>query len=223
VIPKGSFAMGSPASDPDRFATEGPQHDVSVPMFAMSKYEVTFAEWDACLAGGGCNGFSPQDNGWGRAKRPVIGVSWQEAKSYVDWLNKKAGGALYRLPSEAEWEYAARAGATTRYAMGNKITRAQANFSSGRSDPVGSYLANGFGLFDMHGNAWEWVADCYRPTYDGAPSDGAAIEDPACKLRVYRGGGYDDPAPALRAANRRRADPATHLSGVGLRVVRSVG
>jgi formylglycine-generating enzyme required for sulfatase activity len=222
VIPEGSFQMGSPESEPDRFATEGPQHVVAVPKFAMSKHEVTFAEWDACLAGGGCKGFSPNDRGWGRAKRPVIGVSWLEAQSYVDWLNQKAGGELYRLPTEAEWEYAARAGAETRYATGNRITRAQANFGSGRSDPVGSYLPNAFGLFDMHGNAWEWVADCYRPTYDGAPADGSAVEDPSCKLRPYRGGGYDDPAAAQRAANRRRADPAAHISGVGFRVVRRV-
>jgi formylglycine-generating enzyme required for sulfatase activity/class 3 adenylate cyclase len=222
VIPAGSFNMGSPESEADRFATEGPQHTVAVPKIAMSKYEVTFAEWDACLAGGGCKGFSPNDRGWGRAKRPVIGVSWAEAQSYVDWLNQKAGGSLYRLPTEAEWEYAARAGAQTRYAFGNRITRAQANFGSGRSDPVGSYLPNAFGLFDMHGNVWEWVADCYRPTYAGAPSDGSAVEDAACKQRPYRGGGFDDPAAAQRAANRRRADPAAHISGVGFRVVRRV-
>ena len=222
VIPKGSFTMGSPESEPDRFATEGPQHDVAIEMVAMSKYEVTFAEWDACLAGGGCKGFSPQDNGWGRARRPVIGVSWLEAQSYVAWLNQKAGRPVYRLPTEAEWEYAARAGAKTRYSFGNRIARSQANFGSGRSDPVGSYLANAFGLFDMHGNAWEWVADCYRPTYAAAPADGSAVEDPSCKQRAYRGGGYDDPAAAQRAANRRRADPAAHISGLGFRVVRSL-
>jgi formylglycine-generating enzyme required for sulfatase activity len=222
VIPEGSFRMGSPDSEPDRFATEGPQRQVSVPKFAMSRYEVTFAEWDACLAGGGCRGFSPNDRGWGRGRRPVIGVSWQEAQSYVDWLNQKSGGHLYRLPTEAEWEYAARAGAETRYSFGTRISRAQANYGSGRSDPVGSYQPNAFGLFDMHGNVWEWVADCYRPTYDGAPADGSAVEDPACKLRPYRGGGYDDPAAAQRAANRRRADAAAHLSGVGFRVVRRV-
>jgi formylglycine-generating enzyme required for sulfatase activity/class 3 adenylate cyclase len=222
VIPEGSFTMGSPESEPDRFATEGPQHAVSVPMFAMGKYEITFAEWDACLAGGGCKGFSPNDRGWGRGRRPVIGVSWQEAQAFVDWLNLKAGKAVYRLPTEAEWEYAARAGAQTRYAFGDRLARAQANFGSGRSDPVGSYQPNAFGLFDMHGNAWEWVADCYRPNYTGAPADGSAVEDSSCKLRPYRGGGFDDPAAAQRAANRRRADADTHISGVGFRVVRQV-
>ena len=223
VLPAGKFMMGSPDKEAGRSASEGPQREVSVPMIAMSVHEVTFAEWDACLADGGCNGFSPQDRGWGRGRRPVIGVSWDDAQAYVAWLNRKTGGAAYRLPSEAEWEYAARAGTTTRYAFGNTITRAQANFGTNRSDPVGSYIANAFGLFDMHGNAWEWVTDCHKAGYAGAPTDGSVVDDPACKMRVYRGGGYEDKAENLRAANRRRATPEVRVGGIGFRIVRNAG
>lgn len=222
VVPGGSFAMGSPASERGRFATEGPQHDVTLQPFAIGVYEVTFAEWDACLAGGGCGQYSPPDHGWGRGRRPVIGISWTDAQAYVQWLNRQAGRILYRLPSEAEWEYAARAGAATRYAFGDVLTRGQATFGAAKSDPVGSYGANAFGLYDMHGNAWEWVEDCYLPAYLDAPVDGSASLSGACAQRVYRGGGYADRVEALRSANRRRAAPGLRDSGVGLRVVRAL-
>jgi formylglycine-generating enzyme required for sulfatase activity len=222
VVPGGTFAMGSRAGEPGRFATEGPQHDVTIKPFAIGAYEVTFAEWDACLAGGGCNGFSPPDYGWGRGRRPVIGVSWADAQSYVQWLNRDAGHPRYRLPTEAEWEYAARAGTTTRYPYGDQITPAQGKFGAARTDPVGSYTANAFGLYDVSGNAWEWVEDCYAPSYADAPGDGGAVTADRCAQRVYRGGGYRDRASVLRVANRRRAAPALRDSTIGFRVVRDL-
>jgi len=118
VLAGGLFVMGSPDNEPGRGRDEGPQREVSVAPFAMGKYEVTFAQWDACLAGGGCNGYSPPDGGWGRGDRPVTGISWQDAQAYLDWLNAQAGGLRYRLPSEAEWEYAARSGQNEAYAFG---------------------------------------------------------------------------------------------------------
>ena len=223
MLPAGAFMMGSPDKEAGRSTTEGPQREVTLKPIAMGTHEVTFAEWDACLADGGCNGFSPQDQAWGRGRRPAMGVSWDDAQAYVAWLNRKAGRTSYRLPTEAEWEYAARAGTTTRYAFGNSIKRAQAVFGATRTDPVGSYIANAFGLFDMHGNVWEWVADCHKAGYADAPVDGAAVDDPACKLRVYRGGGYEDKAENLRSANRRRAAPTMRSPSIGFRVVRDAG
>ena len=214
--------MGSPATERGRFATEGPQRQVTLPSFAIGIYEITFAEWDACLAGGGCAQYSPLDRGWGRGRRPVVGASWTDAQAYVQWLNRQVGRNLYRLPTEAEWEYAARAGSATRYSFGDALARGQANFGALKTDPVGSYGANGFGLYDMHGNAWEWVEDCYAATYAGAPADGSALISGACGQRVYRGGGYADRAEALRVANRRRAAPGLRDSSVGLRVVRAL-
>ena len=147
--------------------------------FAVGKFEVTFAEWDACLSGGGCS-HRPGDAGWGRGKRPVINVSWNDAKAYVAWLSRQTGRA-YRLLSEAEWEYAARAGTTTPFSTGRTITSDQANFNSNRigqyrqqTVPVGLFSANGFGLHDMHGNVAEWVEDCWHENYVGAPVDGSA-------------------------------------------------
>ncbi|MDZ7792064.1 MAG: formylglycine-generating enzyme family protein [Xanthomonadales bacterium] len=134
VIPSGSFQMGSPSSEPQRDSDEGPQHRVSVPAFALAKTEVTFAQWDACVSDGGCS-HRPEDRGWGRGNRPVMNVNWNDAQEYVRWLSRKTG-ADYRLPSEAEWEYAARAGTTTRFNTGNCITSDQANFN-GNYPPSG--------------------------------------------------------------------------------------
>jgi formylglycine-generating enzyme required for sulfatase activity len=149
-------------------------------------------------------------------------VSWSDAQSYVAWLNKMAGAPVYRLLTEAEWEYLARAGSTTPYPTGTRITRAAANFGSGRSDPVGSYAANSFGFYDLMGNAAEWVADCYGAGFAGAATDGSAVDSPRCAMRVYRGGGYKDAASALRSANRRRAAPGARDASIGFRVAREV-
>jgi formylglycine-generating enzyme required for sulfatase activity len=218
----GAFRMGSLPSEIGHFATEAPLHDVTVPAFAIGKYEVTFAEWDACAAAGGCSRLFPSDRSWGRGRRPVIGVSWRDVQGYVRWLNEKTDGPDYRLPSEAEWEYAARAGAATRYAFGDRIDRTQALFRARQTDPVGTYAANAFGLFDMHGNAAEWVEDCYNPTYLGLPADGRAATTGTCAMRPYRGGAWRDDANALRAANRRRASAGLRDSTIGFRVARNL-
>ncbi|MBY0564002.1 MAG: SUMF1/EgtB/PvdO family nonheme iron enzyme [Hyphomonadaceae bacterium] len=222
VIDGGLFQMGSPSNEPGRNRDEGPQREVSIAPFAISRTEVTFAQWDACLGGGGCGGFSPMDQGWGRGNQPVVGVTWQQTQQYLDWLNDQAGGLRYRLPTEAEWEYVARAGATTAYAFGARITTRQATFRAQRPDPVGSHPANAFGVFDMHGNVGEWVEDCYAPNYQLAPIDGGAVRLAPCPRRVIRGGSYLDREPPLRAAARRSARPNDRAPSTGFRVVRTL-
>jgi formylglycine-generating enzyme required for sulfatase activity len=222
VLPGGLFVMGSPANETGRGRDEGPQREVSVAPFAIGKYEVTFAQWDACLGGGGCNGYSPPDRGWGRGDRPVTDVSWQDAQAYLDWLNAQAGGLRYRLASEAEWEYAARAGAASAYAFGARVAPAQARFRARTTSPVGEHEANAFALYDMHGNVGEWVEDCYATNYNLAPIDGAAVQADECGRRVYRGGGYADQAVVLRAAARKAAAPAQRVQGLGFRVARAL-
>lgn len=225
VVPGGSFMMGSPASEQGRFEDEGPLHRVSVHSFAAGKYEVTFAEWDACVAAGGCDAHRPDDLGWGRGRRPVITVTWDHAKEYARWLSATTGQS-YRLLSEAEWEYAARAGAQTAWHWGDdpdkacayaniadRAAKAQSQESEYRtiSDcddgavhtaEVGQYGANGFGLHDMIGNVWEWVEDCAQVNYADAPGDGSAWTDGTCKRRVLRGGSWDEEPFKTRAAYR---------------------
>jgi formylglycine-generating enzyme required for sulfatase activity len=222
VLAGGLFVMGSPATEVGRGRDEGPQHEVSLAPFAIGKYEITFQQWDACLAGGGCNGYSPPDGGWGRGNRPVTNISWDDAQAYLDWLNRQTGGLRYRLASEAEWEYAARAGQTDAYTFGPRVTATQATFRTRQTTPVGAHAANAFNLFDMHGNVGEWVEDCYAPNYDLAPVDGAAVQADECQRRVYRGGGYADQAPVLRAAARRVANDDVRSPGVGFRVARTL-
>jgi len=222
VLGGGLFSMGSPASEVGRGRDEGPQREVAVRPFAVGKYEVTFAQWDACLAGGGCNGYSPADGGWGRGDRPATNVSWQDAQSYLDWLNGQVGGLRYRLASEAEWEYAARAGASEAYGFGPRVTATQATFRARQTTPVGAHEANAFSLFDMHGNVGEWVEDCYAATYAGAPVDGAAVQADQCTRRVFRGGGFADQAQVLRAAARQAARPDQRAQGLGFRVARAL-
>jgi formylglycine-generating enzyme required for sulfatase activity len=222
VVPGGLFLMGSPTSEPGRSSDESPQREVSIPQFAIGKYEVTFHEWDACLAGGGCGGFSPADHGWGRGNRPVLGVSWNDAQHYIDWLNTQTNGRHYRLATEAEWEYAARAGETGAYTFHPYLTTAKATYRAASTSPIGSYAANAFGIFDAYGNASEWVQDCYAANYTLAPIDGAAVDPSDCSRRVYRGGSFADQADALRAAARRFAAPDTRLPGAGFRVVLSL-
>ena len=177
-VPSGTYEMGSPPTEEGRDGDEGPQHTVTIGYrLAVGVYEVTFAEWDACVADGGCDGYRPSDEGWGRGARPVINVSWNDARAYVAWLSRKTGRS-YRLLSESEWEYVARAGTTTRYHTGDTIALSQANYAnaSGQTVEVGSYAANVFGLHDVHGNVWEWTQDCRNSSYTGAPTDGSAWE-----------------------------------------------
>ena len=226
VIPAGSFLMGSPESEKKRYGWEGPQHRVTIrEPFAVGAYPVTFEEWDACAADGGCGGYRPDDKGWGRGRQPVINVSWEDAQAYVKWLSRKTGEE-YRLLSEAEWEYAARAGTTTRYSFGNSISKSQANycwFGVGRTTLVGSYPPNAYGLYDMHGNVWEWVQDCWNGSYAGALNNGDAWEVGDCSCRVLRGGSWFNNSRILRSARRGRSPTGfRYISRGGFRVARTL-
>ena len=224
VVPSGSFMMGSPDSEEGRYDDEGPRHRVSISQpFAVGKYEVTFAEWDACVSDGGCGGYQPDDEGWGRGLRPVINVSWNDAKEYVRWLSGRTGH-VYRLLSESEWEYAARAGTTGKYHFGSRITSGQANFgfNNGRPVPVGRYPANDFGLHDVHGNAWEWVEDCLNGSYAGAPTDGSAWTAGECQFRVLRGGSWNFEPWYLRSAVRDGGTVGIRNDGGGFRIARTL-
>lgn len=234
ILPPGLFTMGSPASGPDRRTNEGPQHKVSIAYaLAVGKYEVSFAEWDACVATGGCS-HKPKDEGWGRGRRPVIHVSWQDAQQYVQWLSNKTGKP-YRLLTEAEWEYAYRAGTTTPFYTGSCINPDQANYEGNydynncgaktgeyreKTIEVGSFKANAFGLHDMAGNVWEWVQDCYNHSYAGAPGDGKAWTGGECKSRVLRGGSWNYFPYFLRAAVRIKNAPVNRGNFFGFRVAR---
>ena len=221
VVPAGSFLMGSPESEEERDDNEGPVHRVTIPApFAVGTYEVTFEEWDACVAAGGCGGYRPKDYGWGRGRRPVINMIWEDAQAYVRWLSRKTGEE-YRLLSEAEWEYAARAGTTTRYSFGDEITENDANYGGG-TQPVGSYRANGYGLYDMHGNVWEWVQDCWNGSYAGAPNNGEAWETGDCSRRVSRGGSWNFSSWNLRSANRSWGQTGLRYFSDGFRVARTL-
>jgi formylglycine-generating enzyme required for sulfatase activity len=226
VIPAGEFTMGSPEGEPDREEDEGPRHLVTIKEpFAAGKYEVTFAEWDACVADGGCGGYRPNDKGWGRGSRPVINISWNDAKSYVGWLSRKTGKG-YRLLSEAEWEYAARAGTTTRYWCGDSslcVSQVSWDITNARlqTQPVGSKPANQFGLHDMHGNVAEWVEDCWHSSYTGAPTDGRAwATDRVCRNHVIRGGSWGASPWKLRVAVRYGNKPDERYRDYGFRVAR---
>jgi formylglycine-generating enzyme required for sulfatase activity len=229
VVPAGTFLMGSPVGEKYRGAET--QHQVTFAKpFAIGTYEVTFAEWDACVADGGCGGFKPGDEGWGRGNRPVINVNAENAKAYVEWLSRKTG-KRYRLPSEAEWEYAARAGTKTAFAFGDTLTDKQANFDASSSGgvnrmqtmPVGSYPPNAFGLHDMHGNAWEWVADCWNDEYTAAaPADGSAWRSGGCKGQVLRGGSWEDYSGDVRSAARVASGIEEGTWSDGFRVARDL-
>ena len=183
VVPAGSFVMGSPDSEEGRIEEEGPQHRVTFgKSFGVGKFAVTFEEWDACVADGGCNGYKPSDEGWGRGRRPVINVSWEEANAYVVWLSRKTG-KTYRLLSEAEREYVTRAGTTTPFWWGASISTQQANYNGNytygteakgvsrrQTVPVDSFQPNPWGLYQVHGNVWEWTEDCWHDDYSGAPN-----------------------------------------------------
>ena len=234
AVPAGSFSMGGPESEaPYSSSDERPQRTVSVHALAASAFEVTFAEWDRCVAEGGCGGYSPDDEGWGRGDRPVVNVSWHDAQRYVGWLSRKTG-QTYRLPTEAEWEYAARADTTTPFHTGGTISPQQANFYGGcqyasgdcpgglyreQTVPTGSFAPNAFGLYDVHGNVWEWVQDCYG-SYQNAPADGSASEDGNCAYRIVRGGSWFSKPWVLRSANRNGGSPGERHDDLGFRVVR---
>jgi len=236
IVPAGSFTMGKTADEPGRGADEGPQRKVTIAQaFAVGKFEVTFAEWDACVKGGGCFEYEPPDQGWGRGRQPVINVGWTDAQAYVKWLNNTTGRS-YRLLSEAEWEYAARAGTATAYPWGATASHEFANYgkdgccgglAQGRdrwvnTAPVGSFPANRFGLHDMHGNVFEWTEDCWNESYAGAPSDGSVWRSGDCSRRVLRGGSWGSIPQVLRSADRNRYNPTDRNSNIGFRVARTL-
>ena len=219
---------------------ELPPHDVTIAPFAVGKYEVTFAEWDACVAAGGCT-HRPELKGWGRGTQPVAAVSWADAQEYVRWLSRKTGKP-YRLLSEAEWEYVARAGTTTQYWWGNEAHYAHANYGKnllGDDDfeaveflmeglysllilSVGSFEPNAFGLFDTAGNVAEWVEDCWNESYRGAPINGSAWKSGNCDEHVVRGGSWDYDPRFIRSANRFRYDSGFRFYFIGFRVARTL-
>jgi formylglycine-generating enzyme required for sulfatase activity len=225
VIPAGSFVMGSPATEKGRYVNEGPQHKVTIAKpFAVSKFEVTFAEWDACVLVGGC--LKAADSGMGRDMKPVINVSWDDAQQYVAWLSKMTGRP-YRLLMEAEWEYVARAGTTTAYYWGNEIGQGNANCNGCGSNyretsPVGSFKPNAFGLYDMAGNVWQWVQDCYHDNYSEAPPHGSAWTSEDCSRRVLRGGSWSNGPRNLRSAIRQGGTTGRRNGNLGFRVGRTL-
>ena len=249
VIPKGDFVMGSDANEPGRIDREGPQRRVSIPQFALGKFDVTRAQWSAFVSATdrstteGCfwtgrSGSKPDPIGSWRDlgfpqddNHPVVCVTWQDAQQYVRWLTERTG-QKYRLATEAEWEYAARAGSTTPYPWGSHASHEYANYgadvccsglASGRdqwvnTSPVGSFPPNAFGLYDMHGNVLQWVQDCFASSYSGLPTDGSAYETAvllrmtgrfarmngtsSCSYRMLRGGDWGNPPALIRSAAR---------------------
>ncbi|HTV26934.1 MAG TPA: formylglycine-generating enzyme family protein, partial [Xanthobacteraceae bacterium] len=229
VVPAGSFTMGGPT------VVEQPHHTVTfAKSFAVSKYEVTFADWDACVIVGGCNGYKPNEQGWGGGQQPVINVNWDDAQAYVAWLSLVTG-KTYRLLTEAEYEYAARAGSTTTYPWGDDIklngqAMGDCNGCGSKWDaqqpaPVGSFYPNDFGLYDMVGNVDEWTEDCLHKNYDGAPADGSAwlqANGGDCTNRILRGGSWFFSPDILRSAFRFWFTPFTRNFFFGFRVVRTL-
>ena len=237
VLPTGSFRMGSPSGEAGRYNDEWPVRTVTIgKRLAMGRYEVTFADYDR-FADAHSSRTRPDDEGWGRGSRPVINVSQEDAQAYAAWLSAQTG-KRYRLPSEAEWEYAARAGTSTRYSWGDSIACNQASYGLRSGGPcntggdinlvrtavVGGFAANAFGLYDMHGNVREWVEDCYVDTYTGAPTDGSA-RDTGCGSRiraVLRGGAWRNNSRSLRSAYRYTSGPSASNRFGGFRLVQDL-
>ena len=236
MVPAGTFAMGSPQTDKQAGTNELPQHTVTIAKpFAVSIYELTFADWDACVDAGGCNGYKASDEG-GRGERPAINVSWDDAQAYVAWLSLVTG-KTYQLLSEAEYEYATRAGTTTEYFWGNDLGKNNSNcngcgsqWDNKQTAPVGSFPPNKFGLHDMVGNVWEWTEDCLHASYEidtpqgklDAPADGSAWTGGDCGSRVVRGGSYDSNPGQLRSADRAGYFPDNRNSYIGFRIRRTL-
>jgi formylglycine-generating enzyme required for sulfatase activity len=241
VVPGGDFLMGAPEGEEGSLPDERPQHKVTISRpFAVGRFAVTFDEWDACVAARGCKNHRPSDRGWGRGRRPVINLWWEDARAYVAWLSHKTGQP-YRLLSEAEREYVTRAGTTTPFWWGSSISTRQANYDGKFAFPAGANATGGFrretvpvdffppnpwGLYQVHGNVHEWVEDCWHASYDGAPADGSARTEPDCTEHVARGGSWNFSAWHLRSASRGRLATVAFASGgvvaIGLRVARTL-
>jgi formylglycine-generating enzyme required for sulfatase activity len=226
VAPTGVFTMGSPDSEPGRRSNEGPQHEVGIARkFAAGRFAVTFDEWDLCVADGDCP--YAKDEGWGRGRRPVINVSWDDAKIFTAWLSRRTGRD-YRLLSEAEREYVMRSETRTSFWTGESISTLQANYDGrisggefrAQTVPVDTFPPNPWGFYQTSGNVWEWTEDCYHSSYEGAPSDGSAWISGDCSVRVARGGSWVSPSDRLRSAARERAFERADY--VGFRVARTL-
>jgi formylglycine-generating enzyme required for sulfatase activity len=233
VVAAGTFAMGSPTTEPERTGREDHVW-VSIPLpFAVGKYAMTFDEWDACVADGGCNNYKPSDEGWGRGKRPIINVNWEDANIYAGWLSRKSG-RTYHLLSDAEREYVARAGTKTPFWWGASITPEQANYDGnytyrgGGSKgeyrrltlPVDSFDPNPWGLYNVHGNVWEWTEDCFNDI--NMPGDGRARTTGDCSKRVIRGGSWHSGPQFLRSATRNWGNAVDRSNIVGFRLSRTL-
>ena len=228
---------GEPGSTPD----ERPQHKVNFAQsFSVGRFPATFTEWDACVAARGCS-YHPTDQSWGRGRQPVINILWDDAKEYVAWLSRTTGRP-YRLLSEAEREYVARAGTTTAYWWGETYLPAQANCAPGNRElsstsigdlprlvtrarllPVQSFSPNPWGLYQVHGNVYDWVEDCWNDNYDGAPSDGSAWMSGNCNGHVLRGGAFSRSAQTARSAARIWFGSSNRLVYMSVRVARTLG
>ncbi len=220
-LPGGTYLRGDYQGDGDD--DEQPLTEIRLKPFAIGRFEVSFDEYELfCRQTPGCH--SPDDQAWGRGNRPVINVSWLEARAYTDWL--AAGtGQPYRLPSDAEWEYAHRAGATTRFPWGDEPGQARANcegcgsiWDGDKTAPRGRFEANAFGLYDTAGNVFEWVADCFTNRFSDAPVDGTPVDKPGCGKRVIRGGAWSFPSHEIRSANRWRDFPSRRSDDTGFRL-----
>ncbi len=244
ALPAGSFRMGSPAQEAGHDRDEGLRHGVRITAFAMGRYEVTVTQYLGCVQAGACAAplwqtdrrlFSNLGASVEVAQHPIVGVSWQQAQAYVQWLSTTTGKRYY-LPSETQWEYAARAGSTTAWSFGSDAAQAGQyawfeDNSVNALHPGGGLRPNAWGLYDMHGNVWEWVQDCYElwdgyehfdPRYGKAPQDDKAWESGTCNKRVARGGSWNDGAARLRSASRYYNSPLHPTSLVGIRVARAL-
>jgi formylglycine-generating enzyme required for sulfatase activity/CRP-like cAMP-binding protein len=222
-LPAASYVMGSQGNSLN--FDEGPQHVVELPRFAISRHEVTFADYDRFARASGVR--LPYDETWGRGNRPVINVSWNDAQAYVRWLSAQTGHT-YRLPTESQWEFAARAAELTSWPWDENVDEVHANcfdcgseWDQSSTAPVGKFSANHFGLYDMGGNVQEWTEDCYRKGYNGAPADGSALQIPECTQHTVRGGAYTSPLTSLRGSSRAQYDRDTRLDNLGFRIIRS--
>lgn len=234
VLPAGSYEMGASTFSFYSLDNEFPRHEVSVQRFALARYEATFAEWDACRRDGYCKSGRVSDYGWGRGKQPVLRVAYNDIvapRGFIAWLNAKAGGdGGYRLPTEAEWEYAAAAGTDDDFSTGGSITRSAARFGGLDTDTatarqpsaVGRFPANAWGLHDMHGNVAELVADCWNPSYDDAPTAGEAWMTGDCRLAPVRGGSWADAEENLRVTARQPQLRNGRANRIGFRIAKSI-
>jgi formylglycine-generating enzyme required for sulfatase activity len=256
VLPAGSFLMGSPPGEPDRRPNEAQRRVTFARPFAMATTPITWDQWEACVRDRWCEGAAidlalrqgpdgspkPQYRDYGRGTRPAVGMSWHDAQNFVGWLNWKTGhDDAYRLPSEAEWEYAARAGTTTAFPWGDTLDYNYGNFglrghevrggfAEGRdvwvdeTSPVASFPPNAWGLYDMHGNVFEWTQDCYEADLSRAPTDGRANTNGDCSVRVFRSGTFVSNPYMQRSARRGAPYPATTRGRdyLGFRVVKTL-